>query len=249
MKELLTAFLAALQFLTRLPVPARSDFRPNDLARSAQFFPLIGLLVAFGGLGVHFVLARYLSRNVTVVFMLVYLALITGALHEDALGDAADGFGGGWDKDQILTIMRDSRIGSYGAMAISLSLLARFVFLTELAPEKFAGYFVAAQVLSRWTAILLSFFLPSARAESGQGRLVAGKISGLSLLVGTFLAAAIAATVLKYRVVWAALTALMVAAASGFYYRRRIGGITGDCLGATIQLAEIGVYLTGVLPH
>ena len=126
MKELLAGFLAALQFLTRLPVPARCDFRPNDLARSAQFFPLIGLLVAFGGLGVHFVLARYLSRNVTVVFTLVYLVLITGALHEDALGDAADGFGGGWDKDQVLTIMRDSRIGSYGAIAISLSLLARW---------------------------------------------------------------------------------------------------------------------------
>jgi adenosylcobinamide-GDP ribazoletransferase len=249
MKEMLTGFLAALQFLTRLPVPARSEYRPDNLAKSAPFFPLIGLLVASGGLGVRFVLARHLSRSVTVVFILIYLVLITGALHEDALGDSADGFGGGWNKDQVLAIMRDSRIGSYGAIAISLSLLARFVLLGELAPEKFAGYFIAAQVLGRWTALPLSFFLPSARAESGQGRLVAGKISWISLIVGTLLAAAIAATVLRYGALWAGLTALFVTATSGFYYSRRIGGITGDCLGATIQLTEIGVYLTGAPFH
>lgn len=247
MKSLMQRFFTAMQFLTRLPVPARSDSRPEDLAKSAPFFPLIGLLIAAGGLGLHFVLARHVSRTVSVVLILIYLVLITGGLHEDALGDAADGFGGGWDKEQILAIMRDSRIGSYGAIAISLSLLARFVFLTELAPEKFAGYFVAGQVLSRWTALPLSFFLSSARSGSGQGNLVARKISWLSAVIGTVLAFAIAAALLKYAVAWAGLTALSVAAITGVYYRRRIGGITGDCLGATIQLAEIGVYLTGVV--
>jgi adenosylcobinamide-GDP ribazoletransferase len=247
MKDLMQRFFAAVQFLTRLPVPARNEFRPDDLAKSSPFFPLVGLLVAAGGLLLQFVLARHVSRAVAVVLILVYLVLITGGLHEDALGDAADGFGGGWDKEQILNIMRDSRIGSYGAIAISLSLLARFVFLTDLAPEKFAGYFVAGQVLSRWTALPLSFFLPSARVGSGQGNLVARKISWVAVISGTLLAAAITAASLKYRVFWAGLTALFVAAISGLYYRKRIGGITGDCLGATIQLAEIGVYLTGVV--
>ena len=99
----------------------------------------------------------------TVVFMLVYLALITGALHEDALGDAADGFGGGWDKDQVLTIMRDSRIGSYGAIAISLSLLARFVLLTELAPDKVRRVFrcsASAQPMDGAPAFLLACLRP-----------------------------------------------------------------------------------------
>lgn len=247
MMDLMQRFFAAVQFLTRLPVPARNEFRPDDLAKSSPFFPLVGLLVAAGGLLLQFVLARHVSRAVAVVLILVYLVLITGGLHEDALGDAADGFGGGWDKEQILNIMRDSRIGSYGAIAISLSLLARFVFLTDLAPEKFAGYFVAGQVLSRWTALPLSFCLPSARAGSGQGNLVARKISWVALISGTLLAAAITAALLKYRVFWVGLTTLFVTAISGLYYRKRIGGITGDCLGATIQLAEIGVYLTGVV--
>jgi adenosylcobinamide-GDP ribazoletransferase len=247
MKSLLESFLTAVQFLTRLPVPVRERFGPDDLAKSFPFLPLVGLLVAAGGLGLHFVLARHVSRSVAVVLILTYMVLVTGGLHEDALGDAADGFGGGWDKEKILSIMRDSRIGSFGAIAISLSLLARFVFLSELAPEKFAGYFVAGQVLSRWTALPLSFWLPSARPGSGQGTMVARKTSWAGLISGTLLAFAITAAVLKYGSVWAVLSAVFVAAITGLYYRKRIGGITGDCFGATIQLAEIGVYLTGVI--
>jgi adenosylcobinamide-GDP ribazoletransferase len=247
MNDFVQRFFAATEFLTRVPVPARKNFRADDLAKSVPFFPLIGLLVAAGGLALHSVLSPHASRSVVVVLILIYLVLVTGALHEDALADAADGFGGGWDKEQVLAIMRDSRIGSYGALAISLSLLARFVFLTELAPEKFVGYFVAGQVLSRWTALPLSFFLPSARLGSGQGILVAKKISWMSLVSGTLLAVAISAVFLEYAAAWAGLSALFIAAITGSFYRWRIGGITGDCLGATIQLAEVGVYLTGVV--
>lgn len=249
MKDLMQRFVAALQFLTTLPVPARSQFHRDDLVRSVPFFPLIGLLIAAGGLGVRFVLVRHVSRSVIVVLILAYLVVITGGLHEDALGDAADGFGGGWNKEQVLAIMHDSRIGTYGAIAISLSLLARFVFLTELAPEKFIGYFVAGQVLSRWTSLPLSFFLPPARPGTGQGHQLAGRISRVSLITGSLLTAAIAGAVLEYAVIWAGLTVLVVTVVSSVYYRGRIGGITGDCLGATIQLAEIGVYLTGVVIH
>ena len=247
MNGALRSFFTAVQFLTRLPVPARETFGPDDLAKSFPFFPLVGLLVAAGGLGLHFVLARHASMPVVVVLILIYTVVITGGLHEDALGDAADGFGGGWDKEKILSIMRDSRIGSYGAIAISLSLLSRFVFLSELAPEKFAGYFVAGQVLSRWTALPLSCWLPPARPGSGQGTMVARKTSWAALISGTVLALAITGALLKYESVWAGLSAVFVTAVTGLYYRKRIGGITGDCFGATIQLAEIGVYLTGVI--
>jgi adenosylcobinamide-GDP ribazoletransferase len=249
MKGLFQSFFTAVQYLTTLPVPAREIFGPDDLAKSLPFFPLVGLLVAAGGLGLNFILARYASRAVVVVLILIYTVIITGALHEDGLGDAADGFGGGWGKERILTIMRDSRIGNYGAIAISLSLLGRFVFLSELAPGKFAGYFVAGQVLSRWTTLPLSFCLPSARPGSGQGTQIARKVSWAALISGTLLALAITAAVLKYGSIWAGLSAVFVSAITGIYYRKRIGGITGDCFGATMQLAEIGVYLTGVIVH
>lgn len=246
MKTVVHPFFTAAQFLTRLPVP-RSGYREDDLAKSAAFFPVIGLLLACGGLLLQFVLVPHVTFSVFVLLLIVYLVMVTGGLHEDALGDAADGFGGGWDKEQTLAIMRDSRIGSYGAIAIALSLLSRFVLLSQLPVEGFAAYFVAGQVLSRWTVIPLSSLLPSARATSGQGNLVAGKVSWRSVVAGTVLAFGTAAVLLKVRVLWVVLSAVVVCAVSGLYYQKRLGGVTGDCLGATIQLAEIGVYLTGVI--
>ena len=248
MRDSIRLFFTALQFLTRLPVSA-GNFHADDLANSLVFFPLVGLLLAGGGLLLHFVLATHSATPVVVLLILLYLVLLTGGLHEDALADAADGFGGGWEKEQILAIMRDSRIGSYGAIAIAFSLLGRFVLLTELPGMKFAAYFAAGQVLSRWTPLPLSFFLFPAQAGSGQGSRVAGKVSRFSFVCGTVLALGIAALFLKSALFLAGSVAVLITAITGFYYHKRLGGITGDCLGATIQLAEIGVYLTGVVVH
>lgn len=250
MKSAANSFLIAMQFMTRLPVPRGIPYSPDALAKSAVFFPAIGLLVGSGGAALYFLLSPHVSRDVIVVLILVYLVTITGGLHEDALGDAADGFGGGREKERVLAIMRDSRLGSFGTIAITLGLLARFVFLANLAPGRFIGFLMAGQVLGRWTALPLSFFLPSARDnETGQGKLIAHNITVFSLGAGTLLALGIVAIALPGAALWAALIAAAIAAASGFYYRRRIGGITGDCLGATNQLAEIAIYLMGaVLP-
>lgn len=248
MKDSIRLFFSAVQFLTRLPVPAR-HFRADELPKSLVFFPVVGLILAAGGLLIRFILAAHTGNAVVVLAVLIYLVLLTGGLHEDALADAADGFGGGRNKEQILEIMRDSRIGSYGAIAIVFSLLGRFVVLTQLPPGKFVAYFAAGQVLSRWTPLPLSFFLTPARADSGQGSRVAGKVSWSSLLIGTFLALAIAALFLHVALLWVGSIAIVTAAITGLYYRKRLAGITGDCLGATIQLTEIAVYLTGVSVH
>jgi adenosylcobinamide-GDP ribazoletransferase len=248
MKEAANSFLVAVQFMTRFPVCRRVQHSPDALAKSAVFFPVVGLLVGLGGAGLNLVLSSHMNRGVVVVLILIYLVTITGGLHEDALGDAADGFGGGWEKDRVLAIMRDSRIGSFGAVAITLGLLARFAFLTNLSPAKFSGFFIAGQVLGRWTALPLAFFLPSARgSEAGQGKSIARKITLLSLGAGTFVTVAIVAAALRIAALWTSLTAVTIAAASGLYYWRRIGGITGDCLGATNQITEIAIYLMGVI--
>ena len=246
MRTAVRLFLSAVQFLTRLPVPTL-DFHAEDLPKSLVFFPVVGLLLAAGGLLIRFALATHVGNGIVVLAILIYLVLLTGALHEDALADAADGFGGGQSKDQVLAIMRDSRIGSYGAIAIVFSLLGRFVLLTELPPTKFVAYFAAGQVLSRWTPLPLSFFLLPARSDSGQGSRLARKVSWFSLIFGTLVALGIAALFLKGALLWAGSMALLIAAVTGLYYQRHLGGVTGDCLGATIQLVEIGVYLTGVV--
>jgi adenosylcobinamide-GDP ribazoletransferase len=248
MRSAANSFFVALQFMTTLPVPRGVHYSPDALAKSAVFFPAIGLLIGAGGGTLNLLLSPHMNREVIMILILVYLVIVTGGLHEDALGDAADGFGGGWQKERVLAIMRDSRIGSFGTIAITLGLLARFVFLTHLAPNRFAGFFIAGQVLGRWTALPLAFFLPSAREnETGQGKLIADKVTAVSFVIGTLLAITIVASALRAAALGACLIAALLAAISGFYYWRRIRGITGDCLGATTQLTEIAIYLMGAV--
>lgn len=247
MKRLVQLFLSAVAFLTRLPVPPKMQGGPDTLSSSAVFFPLVGLLVSAGAIILNHVFSRFVAHDVVIVLVLVFLVAITGGLHEDALADAADGFGGGWGKDQILSIMRDSRVGSFGALAIAFALLARFVFLSNIPPHRFDSYLVAGQVTCRWTALPLAFFLPPARAQTGQGARVAGKITIFSLVTGTLLTAAILGVALGTKALWVGLAAVVVTGASGAYYRHSIGGITGDCLGATNQITEMAIYLTGVV--
>src|SRR5260370_17038874 len=173
MRSAANSFLVAVQFMTRLPVSRGLQYSPDALAKSAVFFPVIGLLVGAGGAAVYLLLSTHVRRDGVGVVVLVYLVVVTGGLHEDALGDAADGFGGGREKDRVLAIMRDSRIGNFGAVAITLGLLARFVFLTNLPAGKFIGLLIAGQSVGRWTGLPLGFFLPSARANGGrQGQLI-----------------------------------------------------------------------------
>ncbi|HUY13937.1 MAG TPA: adenosylcobinamide-GDP ribazoletransferase [Terriglobia bacterium] len=248
MKRLGGLFLLAVQFLTRVPVMRTCAAPPDALAQATIFFPVVGLLIGLGAAGLNLMLSPHANRSVVVVLILIYLVVVTGGLHEDALADAVDGFGGGWNKDQILNIMRDSRIGSFGAVAVTLSLLVRFVFLTGLPRETFNGFLVAGQVISRWTALPLGFFLPSARGLEGQGARVAGEIRFVSLAVGTAVTWGIVWAALgPVRCLWTILASIIVTGATAAYYGGRIGGLTGDCLGATSQITEAAVYLTGVI--
>jgi|SRR5580692_2541459 adenosylcobinamide-GDP ribazoletransferase len=238
-------FLVAVQFLTRLPVP-RVRFDPDSLSTAAKFFPLVGLMIGLGASGLQRIAAPHLSRPLVALLVLTFLVLITGALHEDGLADAADGFGGGWNREQVLTILRDSRIGSFGALALIFSVLARFLLLSELPAGRLTAFIVSAHVLCRWTALPLSYFLPPARESDGQGARIAQKISFVTLLLGTLLSFAIVFCFMRTGFWIPALVSIVITVLTGLYYARRIGGVTGDCFGATNQLTEIAVYFCGV---
>ena len=238
--------IVALRFMTRLPAP-NVTYSSRSLARAAKFFPVVGLVVAAGAAGINKILSSHLDRGVVALAVLIYLVVITGGLHEDGLADAADGFGGGWNKDRILEIMHDSRIGSYGAIALTLSLLARYVLLSRLPLLQFSSYMIVAHVLCRWSTLPLGFFLPPAKEHEGQGAMVARGVSIASLVLGTLFTFAVCYWRLQ-NAAWIPVAAtLAVILASGLYYRGQIGGVTGDCFGATNQLSEIAVYLCGVL--
>ena len=177
---------------------------------------------------------------------MVFSALVTGGLHEDGLADAADAFGGGWSRQQILEIMKDSRTGSYGALAIVFSVVGRILLLASLFPGNFVQYVVSAEVLCRWTALPLGVALPSAREQASQGGRIARQISCLSLAIGTLIAFGVVGYLFRMSM-WRPITAAsVVTLLSGLYYKRHIGGITGDCFGATSQLTLVAVYLCGV---
>jgi len=236
---------AAFQFLTRLPL-AWITYSPSALSRAARFFPVVGLAIGSSAAALHRWLLPHLPVGIVAFLIVLFSVLITGGLHEDGIADVADAFGGGWHREQILEILKDSRIGSYGALAIVFSFAGRVILLTFLPANVFAAYVISAHVLCRWTILPLGSLLPAARKQEGQGAQLARQISGVSVFVGTFIAFGIAAYLLRLAIWGPLVSILAVTLLSGFHYQRRIGGITGDCFGATIQLAEIAVYLCGV---
>lgn len=234
----------AFQFLTRLPVP-RMEFAPDGLARSVKYFPLVGLALGAGAALLQKLLSPHLGRPLCAVAILLYLVLITGCLHEDGLSDVADSMGG-WTADQRLIILRDSRIGSYGAAALVLSLGTRAVLLATLPLEHFTAYLISAHVLCRWSSLPLSYYLPAARETEGQGARVARLTSAAGLIVGSLFTFAIVIIFLRRAAVAPIASTLVATALSSWFYMRKFHGVTGDCFGATNQLAEILVYACGV---
>jgi adenosylcobinamide-GDP ribazoletransferase len=234
----------AFQFLTRLPIP-QVAFAPDRLARSVKYFPLVGLVIGSGAALLQKVLAPHLGRPGCALVVLLYLVVITGCLHEDGLADVADSMGG-WNLEQRLTILHDSRLGSYGVTVLVLSLLSRGVLLAALPLEHFSVYLVSAHVLCRWSALPLSHYLPPARDSEGQGARIARLTSTASLIFGSLFTLATVVVALHRASIAPLLSAMLVAVLSSFFYMRKFGGATGDCFGATNQLTEIAVYLCGV---
>ncbi len=237
--------LAAVQFLTRIPVPL-IPYAEDTLARSVKFFPLVGLLIGALAALLNLLIAPHLPRLITAVILVIFLVTITGCFHEDALADTFDGFGGGWNRDQILTILKDSRIGSYGGAALTLSLIARVALLASLPLAEVARYLIAAHALCRWTTLPLSYFLAPARTEASQGARLAKLTSRSSLIAGTGIMLVIVMAALGIHAIAPILLAILMTYVSGVYYNSRIQGVTGDCFGATNQITEVLVYLAGV---
>jgi adenosylcobinamide-GDP ribazoletransferase len=242
--RVLQDILIAFQFLTRLPL-GRLPYEPNALSRSAKFFPVVGLVVGAAAAVLYRGLIAHLPSTVAALLVVTFLTLITGGLHEDGLADVADAFGGGWSREKIFQILKDSRIGAFGAIAIVLSIGLRTLLLGNLPLDHFAAYVISSQVLCRWTALPLAYALPAAEPSS-QGARIARQVSGLSLAIGTIIAIAVVGYMLRGASWCPLISAALVTSGSGLYYWRRIGSITGDCFGATNQLAEIAVYLCGV---
>jgi adenosylcobinamide-GDP ribazoletransferase len=227
--------LSAFALLSRLPLPNHT----GTGAASAWAWPLVGVLL--GALGATLASAALwlgVTPGVTAALVLALGAMLTGGLHEDGLSDTADGLFGGWTRERRLEIMKDSRVGSYGVLALVVVTLARWSALTALLVQ--GGYWpalIVAGAASRAPMALIMALLPNARGEGLSH--ATGRPSPATALVGLGLAAALAVALTGWGAVPMIFAALGVALWLAFTALRRIGGQTGDILGATQQLAEV----------
>ncbi len=236
-------FLTAVMFLTRLPCPAWVTHDPADLARSTVYFPVVGALVGGIGAGAFFGAHLLWPPIVALIVSLAVVTWSTGALHEDGLADTVDGFGGGWTADDVLSIMQDSRIGTFGVLGLVFVIAAKLAALATMAPVGVAKALVAGHVLGRWSSLPLIWRYDYVREASATSTPLSWGVTSPRLVLGTVGAAAIVALVLQAQALPVVGAALFVTGLAGWIFRRRIGGITGDTLGAANQVVELSVYL------
>lgn len=240
LRDVLTAF----RTLTILPLPGEDT---RDLSRTLFYFPLVGAFLGFVAVLV-FAGAERLEAGHPQIVAALSVALITwftGCLHVDGLGDVADAFGAGKSKEQILEILKDPRMGSFGVTAIVLGLLLKVWCWQEFFARGEVGVVVWSLVFARSMQGLLIAFVPNARKGSIAGAFAVRTFSGKAVVILSFLLTAMAGAVhasFSSAVVFAS-SALIASALFGLYCVKKIDGITGDCVGAANELAELGVLL------
>ena len=262
--QALRHYLLAVQFFTRIPVTGRLadwvGFSPAMLRASSAHFPGVGWIVAAAATASYGALALLLAPSpwasaVAAVGCTVVTVLLTGGFHEDGLADVADGLGGSADTERALDIMKDSRIGAYGTLALVLALLAKVVLLALLGSYSLAAALTAlagAHVLSRLWPLCIVRSLPHVGdTAQSKSKPLADQITGAALV------AAVLWCFVPIALVWQAQSALFLIASAGCsglaaawmgrWFARRLQGFTGDCLGATQQVSEIGFYLGAAL--
>jgi adenosylcobinamide-GDP ribazoletransferase len=244
----LRLFFIALQFFTRLPIPRWVGFAPDWLQHASRYFPAVGIVVGAFTAGVY-VIALYLwPQSVAVLLSIAAGIYLTGALHEDGFADACDGFGGGFTPDKVLEIMKDSCIGSYGAIGITLLIGMKIVVLVSLPVQAVPVALLLAHPLSRLLATCLMWRLDYVRLE-GRAKPLAYRLSTSGMLIALVSAVLpVLAAVLLGGAGWFAVVLGIAGAALATLwmarmFKRRIGGYTGDCLGAVQQVSEVAFYL------
>jgi len=247
MKKNLNAFLLALTFLTRLPLPSPVEPSPDVFSLALGYMPTVGLLI--GAIcGVWIAGSAFLFQNALLAALsgLVFGLVLTGALHEDGLADCADGMLGGYTKEQRLEIMKDSRHGTYGVIALWSILTAELLLISCLLKENFWEIILPLTItngLGRVSQLTLATYLSYARVGPSRSASFFQSPSTSIFLLGSLPVIILTVLLLHRAGVFCLAAWGIVTLASGWYFREKIGGITGDCLGTASKLTQIACYL------
>jgi adenosylcobinamide-GDP ribazoletransferase len=258
MKQQWRLWLIAIQFFTRLPLPTslmhKIGFDPDWISRCVRFFPLVGVLVGSTIGGCFYVLANWLPQGLAIAIALTLGVLMTGAFHEDGFADYCDGFGGHHSTRRTIEIMRDSRIGVYGALGLVLLFSIKLAALTSLNAITLVFTVLAAHPLSRCCAAVVMYALPYVEDQHGDKhglKPVAARISGAEISFAVLSAVLVLLGVLMFTealpLVGTAVALCAMASATALFVgqlRARLKGYTGDTLGAIQQITETLFFIS-----
>ncbi len=245
-------FFAALTFYTRIPGPPGFNHNESNVAKSRKYLPLVGLVIGTIGI-IAYWLAQYLFPPAVALILSVTATIFaTGAFHEDGFADTCDGFGGGWSREQIISIMKDSRIGAYGCIGIVLILLLKLIGLYEI--QKISTSLLLIGLLNghSLSRLFASLFIQTHQYVQDTENSKSKSMASARLNSREFAYSAIYALLplVLFAPNWIFVTAVIPAYLSKVmlsgYFTRRIGGFTGDCLGAVQQVSEV-VFILSIL--
>jgi adenosylcobinamide-GDP ribazoletransferase len=238
-------FLVALQFLTIVPIGIRSEPAPEDLGRSLRYFPLVGLLLGLALAGAAQLL-DFLPRPVVAVLILILSIAWTGGLHLDGFADTCDGFGGVRPREKVLEIMRDSRVGVMGVTGVFCLLALKGVLLASVPPHILWKLLILMMVFSRWSQVLVCCTSRYARAE-GKARFFVEHAGKIDLVVGSVFTTVVFLFLARWQGLLVLSLALLPLLLFRMYVKRRLGGVTGDIIGAANEIAEVAVLFFGLI--
>ncbi len=246
-KDYINGFILSLQFFTRIPVPVKIEYSDRAFAAGSSFAPLIGLLVGLISAGTCLLAGLSGIRMLAVLIAMIAEIAVTGGLHLDGLADTFDGLFSYRDRERTLAIMKDSRLGTGGAIGLILVLMMKYILLVSL-PDRYLILCLAAMpVLSRMTVSWSAGLSPYARkGEKGMAAGLVEHTGPVEIAISTVLAIIISAILLRFAAVPLGMIVIAFNLAMVLYVKARIGGITGDVIGAVIELSEV-IFLLSVL--
>lgn len=246
-KKQIHYFLTAVLFFTRIPCPKWVNHSADILNKSSRYFSLVGIVVGSIAALTYFASSYIFSTDIAIVISMISSVWITGAFHEDGFADVCDGFGGGWTKEKILTIMKDSRLGTFGTIGLIFILVLKFLALYQL--QKLSVnlilIIISGHSISRFIATILLYSHEYVRdIDSSKIKPTTKQMSSKSLLISAIFGIAPLCFFQNPTVFLVLVPLLLTYWYMGHFFKKWIGGQTGDCAGALQQVAEIVFYLS-----
>ena len=235
-------FLAAVRFLTIIPLPGRREVSPEEVGRSIVYFPLVGVIIGLILVGLNWLLGLFLPSALVTVLLVVSLVVISGALHLDGFVDTCDGIGGHKTVEERWRVMQDSRAGGFGIIGVCCLLLVKYVSMSGVPDSWLMQTLVLMPVVGRWAMVYAVFAYPYAK-PSGLGKVFKQMASWPRFVIATFITLAVVVILapLTGFVIMLAIWVIVIAMAA--YLKGKFGGLTGDTYGAINEVAEVCVLI------